>query len=327
MKKINLHDQFVAELNHKFPKKADLVNLISDILKLEREPVYRRIAGKVNFSVQEIGILSVELNISLDSLLYGKEETQWIPLTLKTPLKFQSMDHLCDMIDRNLQLIKDINREDTGEAGRILSTLPLGFYISSPMIMKFMFFKWGHYFIRSEEYNLFSEWKIPDRVSAITAKYKDAFHFNKIFYIWDASLIMLLCREITNFHQMHIITTDEKNEIRNELKGILLKLERYLNGTYTPGIHRTPEMSFYISSTNLGFESHYYTSGNKFQAVLQTYFSFSVINNSKENFERAKEWIKSFQSISTLLSRCGRKERRLFFETQNKIVDRLLCVS
>lgn len=39
---------------------------------------------------------------------------------------------------------------------------------------------------------------------------------------------MLLCREINNFHQTHIITTDEKNDIRNELKGILLKLERYL---------------------------------------------------------------------------------------------------
>lgn len=66
MKKINLHDKFVAELNSKFPKKINLVNPVSNLLNLEKEPVYRRIAGKVNFSVQEMGILSAVLNISLN---------------------------------------------------------------------------------------------------------------------------------------------------------------------------------------------------------------------------------------------------------------------
>lgn len=33
MKKINLHDKFVAELNSKFPKKIDLVNPVSNFIK------------------------------------------------------------------------------------------------------------------------------------------------------------------------------------------------------------------------------------------------------------------------------------------------------
>ena len=70
MKKKDLHDIFIEELQNRGIKKADLVYLISDILKLEKESAYRRLAGKVNFSVREMGILAKALNISLDSLLY-----------------------------------------------------------------------------------------------------------------------------------------------------------------------------------------------------------------------------------------------------------------
>lgn len=324
MEKMNLHDIFVEELYKREPKKVDLINQISDILMLEKESVYRRMAGKVNFSVREMGVLAKTMNISLDSLLYDEVNLQWLPFVLESPCKFHSMDSLYNMIEFNLKQIGNVNRDEPGETGSVHNSLPLEFCIVSPLMMKFLFFKWGNYFVQSEEFNNFSQWNAPYKLTQITEKYNEVYHFEKAFYIWDNSLIWTMAKEIDNFYRMHIITPQEKEDIKDELKDILSKIEMALNGTYTPNIPFLSEIDFLVSSTDIGFTSGYYVSGNKHLALFQTNFSFSIIENSEESFKKIKEWIKSFCKISTLLSRSGRIERRLFFNQQYNIIDDLL---
>lgn len=324
MRKKDLHDEFIDELYKRIPRRAELINMTSDILKLEKESVYRRLARKVNFSIREMGILARELNMSLDSLLYKEKNLQWLPFILETPLRLNSIDSLCDMIDWNLNKIGNITREAAGETGSVYNALPLELFIYSPLMMKFMFFKWGNYFVQSEEFCNFSQWKLPQRLSSIPEKYNALHNFQEAFYIWDYSLIWTLSKEIDNFHKMHIITTQEKEDIRNELDNILIQLEKTLNGTRVSNIPLPPETAFYVSSINMGFTSCYFLSGKKHLAMLQTNFSFSMIENSEEDFKKIKEWIKSFCHISTLLSQSGRIERRLFFNAQHKIINDIL---
>lgn len=171
-------------------------------------------AGKVNFSIREMGILAKILNISLDSLLYQEEDIQWLPFILETPLKFHSIDALCDMIDLNFKQIEEINQDEPGTSGNVYHSLPLEFFVHSPLIMKFMFFKWGYYFVQSDEYNNFSQWKLPPRLSAISEKYNDIYNFLHVFYIWDSSLIWALSKEISNFYKTHIISEQEKEDTK-----------------------------------------------------------------------------------------------------------------
>lgn len=324
MSREDLHDAFIGELSRKVPRRADLVNQIADILKLEKESVYRRMAGKVNFSVRETGILAQALNISLDSLLDRDRKVQWLPFVLASPMRLRSMDSFCDMIDRNLEKIREINRGEPAETGNVYNSLPMEFFISSPLLTKFMFFKWGNYFVQSEEFNDFSAWRMPERLAAIPAKYGEIYNFREAFHIWDSSLIWTLGKEIVNFYRMHVITEAEKRDISHELKELLSRIEQGLNGTYVSDIPFPEELDFYVSSINVGFSSSYYASGDRQLALLQTNFSFSVIENSEDTFQQIKEWIRSFRNISTLLSRSGRIERRLFFENQHKIIDQLL---
>lgn len=324
MKKKDLHDIFIEELYKKGLKRVDLINQISDILKLEKESIYRRMAGKVNFSVREMGILAKAMNISLDSLLYNETNCEWLPFMFESPLTLSSMDSLFDMMDSYLIQIKDINREDSSETGNVYNALPLEFFIYSPLITKFMFFKWGSYFIQSEEFDNFSDWKLPYKLSKLAETYDELYKFQKAFYIWDSSLIWSIAREIKNFHKMRIISTQDKNDIKEELKEILSKIEKTLNGTYVPRFTLPSEAAFYVSTINMGFTSCYFTSGEKHLALFQTNFCFSFIKNSEISFKKIKEWIKSFCQISTLLSGSGRIERRLFFDKQYEIIDEVL---
>lgn len=228
------------------------------------------------------------------------------------------------MIDLNFKQIEEINQDEPGTSGNVYHSLPLEFFVHSPLIMKFMFFKWGYYFVQSDEYNNFSQWKLPPRLSAISEKYNDIYNFQHVFYIWDSSLIWALSKEISNFYKTHIISEQEKEDIKNELKLILSQLEKTLNGTRTPSIPFPPETDFLVSSINVGFSSSYFFSGNRHLALFQTNFSFSMIQDSEDNFNKIKEWINSLCHISTLLSRSGRIERRLFFNTQYRIIDEVL---
>ena len=324
MRKKDLHDEFVEELTRRIPRRVDLINFMADILKIEKESVYRRMSGKVNISIREMGILAEALNISLDSLVYKDEHVQWLPFVLETPMKSHSIDSLCEIMDFNFRQIGEVTRHAQGETGNVYNSIPLEFFIHSPLMTKFMFFKWGHYFVKSEEFNNFSTWEIPERLSAILPNYNEIYNFREAFYIWDSSIVWSLAKEIDNFHRMRIITTQEKDEIKHELSSLLLKLEQTLNGTHTPGIPLPSEMSFYVSSMNVGFTSGYFQSGSKHVFMFQTNFSFSMVENSPEAFARIKEWVKSLRSISTLLSQSGRIERRLFFDTQHKIIEDIL---
>ena len=86
MTKINLHEEFTKALLKKNARKAELINTISDILRIERESAARRLYGKVLFSAQEIGILAKEFGMSLDALMYKSDDHQWFPLILQSPV-------------------------------------------------------------------------------------------------------------------------------------------------------------------------------------------------------------------------------------------------
>lgn len=323
MNKINLHDAFVKALLEKNHRKSELTNTISDILRIERESASRRLNGKVQFSVQETGILAKEFGISLDALVQKEDREHWFSLLLQSPVMLRSMDIIYDLIDQNLERTKIIAQEPA-EYGSVFNSLPVEFFIYYPVLTKFMFFKWGYYFVKTEEFDNFMEWKLPQRLSNLTERYeKSVSQLNKTLLIWDELLIASLVKEINNFYKMKIINTEEKNAIRDELKALLISLEQYIKGSFRPET-AAPNNKFYVSSVNIGVTSCYCISETKHAALFQTNFIYSSIEKDRKNCLQIKDWIYSLRDISLLLSQSGHVERRQFFNNQHQTIDMAL---
>ena len=233
------------------------------------------------------------------------------------------MDSIYNSIDKSIDQIEKITKEPA-EYGSVFNSMPIEFYIYHPILMRFMFFKWGYYFVRTGEFDNFEEWQLPERLSDLIERYEKAFaNLNSTFLIWDESLIPGLVKEIDNFHKMKIINTEDKNAIRDDLKALLVNLEQYIKGTFQPNVS-IANARFYVSSVNIGVTSCYCIS-EKMQSVLfQTNFIYSSINEDSECCIRVRNWIYSLQDISVLLSRSGQVERRLFFNAQHNIIDSIL---
>lgn len=61
MSKDLIHEKFVGAIREKIPHKATLTNTLVDLLRLEKEAVYRRMRGDVAFSFAEIALISHKL--------------------------------------------------------------------------------------------------------------------------------------------------------------------------------------------------------------------------------------------------------------------------
>lgn len=326
MKATDLHEQFLNALCDRFPKKSILTNMISDILRIEKESAYRRLTGKVNFSVRETGIIADKLGISLDTLSNGKTKQMWFPFQLESPLQ-SSMEVLFHMVGESLSRLGQITREPALN-GNIYNSLPMEFYLYSPVLTKFMFFKWGHYFVGGDEFNDYTRWEIPQQLSELHKPVKDIMgSLKNIYYIWDDAVIWTHIHELADMYKMRVISKQEKNEIKEALKDLLAKLEQMLTGVYIDEFSTAPRiLDFYVCSRSSGFTCNYYVSeeSKEHRAFFQTNYSHCVIDNDFESFHKLKDWLDSFKHISTVLSRAGRIERRIFFDTQLKLIDLVL---
>ncbi|MDL2314950.1 hypothetical protein LJC16_01685 [Bacteroidales bacterium OttesenSCG-928-C19] len=326
MSNIRLHKEFVKALQAKIPHKSELINIISDTLCIEKEPAARRLNEKVQFSVHEMGILAKKFGISLDSLLYDDNKSYWVPLILESPLGAKSMDVLYDITDAWLNRMADIAQEPV-EFGTVFNTLPIEFYMHHPYLMKFMFFKWGHYFVGTDEFNNFSQWQLPERMSNLKEKVESVLTAcEHTLYIWDESLIWTFVNEINYFYKMNIINDEDLKNIKSDLKQQLMNLEKYTGGISTPE-KSSKNLSFYVSNMNLGVSAHYLFSEKKKLYNFKTNFTFvSSDNNNYGEHDEIKKWIHSFKNISVLISGSGPLERKLFFMKQHRIIDEFLVI-
>lgn len=325
MQTLDLHEQFLNALFDKFAKKSVLTNTISEILHIEKESAYRRLTGKVNFSVREMGIVAKQLGILLDTVAGRDRDHTIFSFQLENPLQ-SSMDVLFHMVDENLTRIEQTTKKPA-LSGNIYNSMPKEFYIFSPALTKLMFFKWGHYFVGGNEFNDYAHWDPPQQLYGLRQRVRDMYRFKNIYYIWDDAVIWTLLNEVANLHKMRVISKQDKDELKQAFKDMLTYLEQTLAGNYIERFGVDPDiLEFYICSRSSGFTCNYYISEDQqeYAAFLKTNYSYCIIDNDLENFNKLKGWVDSFRNISTMLSRSGRTERRIFFDTQFKLIDLIL---
>lgn len=79
-----LYQNLMEAISQKIPRNKNLVNVLTEILQIEKEAVYRRVNGKVPFSFLEIVTISEKLDFSLDHIVspvYSKSKPSQFLIT------------------------------------------------------------------------------------------------------------------------------------------------------------------------------------------------------------------------------------------------------
>ena len=311
---------FMNALQEKIPHKATLVNNITDILVIDKDAVYRRLRGEVNFSFTEMALIAKNLGISLDNIA-RIENFQTKPSTVNISRQVNPTELDYEMFEGHVNLLKSIKDEPDTKIMEAANIFPHYLYQDFDYLTRFYRFRWNQ---ASKYGNLrpFHETIEPERLRKLqydTGTYSR--HIKSTLYVLDHLIFQRLVTNIRYFARIHLIRADDVALIKKDLMAFVDYLENIaVKGKYEDTGN---EVSIYISDIN--FETNY--SCLKTKNITLTLFRIFILNAvvsfDGEIFNETSAWIYALQRMSTMISVSGEKVRSIYFETQRKAIDTL----
>jgi hypothetical protein len=319
MKKDFLFQNLIEALKDRIPERGKLADVLTELLDIEKEAVYRRLRGSVPFSFQEIHQIAGHFGFSLDSIAENTSTvTKQMTIIMVEYLHPKENDYkrLEDFNEGTLRLKDDPD----SESGAIGSLLPTSLYYSYDYICKFFLYRWTHQFGNPLEIKSYAQTNATERLMQICREYVACVQAtSKSVYVLDRRVIEYFVNDIRFFYDVRLISREDVLCLKDDLRRLINDLERYAtNGCFDTG------NKVEIFLTNVYLDANYYyadsTMFNKFTMMRSFAFSDSY-SFDEEVFQNMKNWLTFLKRTSTFISEGNATERIRFFEQQRELVE------
>ncbi len=315
-----LNERLVEALQTRYPQKSQLTGILSDLLRIEKEAVYRRLRSDVSFTFAEVARICTHLNMSADELI--------APLSVKDrPFNMKMVDflnptaHDYQMMEEFVTALSNLSRDPRSEFGGALNILPQSLVLPFEHIYRFYLFKWKYQY-SGPPVSSYREIGVPERFKEINRQIvHHARNAGTSYYIWDKLIFQYLVNDIQYFVNIRLIPREEVEKLKNEL----LEFLDYLLWIAHKGSFGTKgnRVRFYITSINFESSYSYFESSEIKMTMFKTFTLNDATSHDEKIFARTKEWMNSLKRTSTLISESGEVPRIRFFRRQREIVSQL----
>jgi hypothetical protein len=316
-----IHNNFLGILEKKIPEKQKLIEMLMDLLSMEKGAIYRRLRGDVPFSFYEVARIAQRLDISIYNLIY--------PDSVKIDrfdLNIIEYTNMCEADYKQWEdytaMISMAQSDPLSELAESSNVLPINIYAKYDSLVRFYLFKYTYLFSGTERRTSFHDIVIPERLREVFRLYytvtKD---FAKTVYIWDYMIFQYLATDIHFFSSIDLISKDDIGHIKEDLFALLSYIEQIaINGCFE---ETGNTVSFYISDVNLDGDYSYLQIKDMNLSLVRSFILNSVVSGDKSSFDKTKDWVNSIKKSSILITQTGAVFRADFFETQRKIIAEL----
>ncbi|MDH6356708.1 helix-turn-helix domain-containing protein [Parabacteroides sp. PF5-9] len=320
MKRDFIHVQLLELLNSKFPKKKELSALLTDMLEIEKEAVYRRLRGEVSFTLNEAATIAGKLGFSLDRMI--DSEISYNPHPTVSTIHASREDINYDVLVNYVEKIKEITTAPYSEYAQALNSIPLGICLAYPNLLKFLCYEFLHLYGEKMMFQSFDKYKVADRLQEEFARMD--YYLKKMtytYYIWDPAIIPNFIENISYYISIKHIDAQHAVQLKKELFDFMEDLERYAtNGRFSKN---TSRFSLYVSNIHLGSTRSYLWSENSCLGIIITFVLQTMTVTDQIACCELKARIEALQKASMLISQTGERERLLFFQNQRICIDKL----
>ncbi len=312
-----LYDNFLAALLARYPVKSDLVNALSDLLRLEKESVYRRLRGDVHFSAEEMMRVAGKWNISLDNMVSANPaKTRPFNLNMVEFLDPTEEDYaILEQHNRDLEMVA---ADPDGFAIEIVNTLPRGLYARSEHLTRFFSMKWCHKF-KPENALPFGSVQVPERLRKIDLEYIAIEHrFPEMHSIHDPRIIENLVGEIVYYRSIGMLTDGEAILLRNELLSLVDYMENVTLTGYFPEAKN--KLFFYLSHSWIETEYLLFRSASFNLSMVKVLERNSIVSVDRSVLELFMKMALATKQMSVLMSQSNALKQAEFFTRQREII-------
>lgn len=316
-----LFENFIGAVKDSIPRNTKVSAVLTDILKIEKEAVYRRLRMEVPFTFTEIANVSQHLGISMDDIIdCNTPKTR--PLHLKFIEYANPMEVDYIILEHFLALVKQLKAASDSEVTFSCSTLPSVLYLNYETITRFYLFKWSYMYGETGGVKRFDEIVIPPRLRQIQQELvSEARHIRTTNYIADNMLFNSLVNDIKYFESIHLISSEDVQVLKKELLQFIDDTETLAASGRHAGTNNL--VNLYVS--NINFETCYTCAETPDMHVgmIKAFILNSVASQDDLTFQKIKNWLQSLKRVSTLISQSGEQQRILYFEKQRDTVNTL----
>jgi hypothetical protein len=315
----NYYERFLETLSERYTHKSELVSAIMDILPLERESIYRRLRGDIMFTSAEVMQVASTWNISLDSI------TSMTPHKTR-PFRFSMVDYIYPDEDDYKLLEKFVDtfelaaQDPESKIIEVSHSMPGSFYNKSESLLRFFTMKWRYKYGPPEETISFGEIVIPERMRLLEEAYvNNVQSISKVAHVFDTRFIKHLVDDLSYFHSIHMVTTDELAALKSELIDLMDYIEKAgLEGRFP---ETGNELQLYTSHTWVGTEVILLSSKYQTLTVIKVLDRNGVLSSDRLVFDKIHNMAVSIMRSSVLMSLSNRLELTKFFDRQRSAIE------
>ncbi|WP_128331748.1 hypothetical protein [Apibacter sp. HY039] len=314
----NLNQSLINTIKEFIPVNINAADFLSEILDMGKESAYRRLRGEINFSFNEVVLLSSRLGFSLDHLVRNEPNKN----ALYELDMLSGHEDLFDVYQQRVEFFTRFFKNACQYPNHLKmanNTIPYIFSLEFKELSRLYLYKWVYQ--QKLLPQPFSEFEIP---KIIRLKEEECFYYvnqiQRVQITLDVNVFKSVIQDIVYFSQLELISKDSLNTLKNELLGILAKIENFaIHGKS----NSHEEIMIYLSSIFLDSTYLYFEYGNKQFSSTKIYSLLSLNSEDPEVCQIHKNWINSLKKYSVLISQSGEPHRIRYFNQQKDLIDKM----
>jgi len=314
------YDAFMEIVVNKYPKRPQLVQVLMELLSLEREAVYRRLRNEVPFTAQEVVTLSSAWSISLDEIMgvnIGAVSFQMRAMNYLDPSEEEVI-----FLRYIVQSIEYLKHFPSTEFMDICNKLPRQLLAGYNELNKFHLFKWKYQHSTDEDAIPFSKINLSQEKIKITEEYYRAIkQVPNTNFIFDSKIFSYLIKDIQYFCSIYLITEEEKELIKKDIFDLLNYLQEVANKGCYPETQN--KVNIYISQLKIPTGYSYTSTPEGNICYVHVFEKFEIYSFNTEMVANFMSWMQLKKRTSIQISEVDAKSRIEFFATQRQLVESL----
>ncbi|NDV97112.1 hypothetical protein D0T84_19720 [Dysgonomonas sp. 521] len=320
----NLNKTLIDNVLSRIPAHINPINYLADILDLSKESVYRRIREEVPFTLEDIYILSTELSISIDEIIYSSGDKNLNSRPVLFEYRSNSISNpeqlffgIFSMYETGLDNLGNKETEVIIAANHLMifTTIHLDH------LFRFYYYKWVQQFHLMPLKFRLGDIEIPEKITALREKIKS----NGIFigdniFILDKNFIKNSLIEIQYYYKRKLISDEEILSIQADLSNFVDMLE----GIAKEKIKSSNFSSqIYIPSFRVESSGLYARYGDQEECHFWIYSGTHIASKDRKVCQTYKTWLTSFKKYSSLITGCNETLQTAFIDRQRSYVSNI----
>ncbi|MDH6358135.1 hypothetical protein [Parabacteroides sp. PF5-9] len=314
-------DKIVSQI----PVHLNPIDFLADVLDLSKESVYRRVKGKVPFTVNDFVKLSSTLSVSMDEVLFSNRadylNSKSTVFAFHGNRAFDTEETFYDLLLTCANGVKKMNEVQHTELIATFDRVMISTAASYDYLFKYHYYKWMCQMRQMPLDFRLSDVELPERIIALQKKVSDYKAVGKQTYILHPYFIKNSLMEVHYYYKRKLISEEEIVLIQNDFFSLIDSLENKLK---QPDASANNETHIYLSTFSIestGLSMQY---DHKVNALFSVYPGAYIVSRDPEICKAYTYWLHSLKKYASLISGCNEALQTKFIDTQREFVVNLV---